>query len=56
MQNTGMDDAEAGTKMAGRNVSSLRLRYADDSTLKAESDDKLKSLLRIVKEETEKAG
>ena len=56
MQNTGMDDAEAGTKMAGRNVSSLRLRYADDTTIMAESKEEVKSLLMKVKEESEKAA
>ena len=56
MQNTGLDDAEAGTKMAGRNVSNLRLRYADDTTLMAEREEELKSLLMKVKEESEKAG
>ena len=56
MQNTGMDDAEAGTKMAGRNVSNLRLRYADDTTIMAESKEEVKSLLMNVKEESEKAA
>ena len=56
MQNTGMDDAEAGTKMAGRNVSNLRLRYADDTTIMAESKEEVKSLLMKVKEESEKAA
>jgi len=55
MQNTGLDDTEAGTKMAGRNVSNLRLRYADDTTIMAESKEELKSLLMKVKEESEKA-
>ena len=54
MRNTGLEEAQAGIKIAGKNINNLR--YADDSTLKAESDDKLKSLLRTVKEETEKAG
>ena len=56
MQNTGLDDAEAGTKMAGRNVSNLRLRYADDTTIMAESKEEVKSLLMKVKEESEKAA
>ena len=55
MQNTGLDDTEAGTKTAGRNVSNLRLRYADDTTIMAESKEEVKSLLRKVKEESEKA-
>ena len=52
MRNGGLEEAQAGIKIAGRNINNLR--YADDSTLKAESDDKLKSLLRTVKEESEK--
>ena len=53
MRNTGLDEAQAGIKIAGRNISNLR--YADDSTLMAESEGKLKSLLMKVKEESEKA-
>ena len=54
MQNAGLDEAQAGIKISRRDINNLR--YADDTTLMAESDDKLKSLLRTVKEETEKAG
>ena len=53
MRNTGLDEAQAGIKIAGRNISNLR--YADDTTLMAESEE-LKSLLRKVKEESEKVG
>ena len=53
MQNAGLDEAQAGIKIAGRNIS--KLRYADDTTLMAESE-KLKSLLMKVKEESEKVG
>ena len=53
MQNTGLDEAQAGNKIAGRNINNLR--YADDTTLMAESDE-LKSLLMKVKEESEKVG
>ena len=49
MQNTGLDESQAGTKIAGRNISNLR--YADDDTLMAESEEKLKSLLMKVKVE-----
>ena len=49
-----MDEAQAGTKIAGRNISNLR--YADDTTLMAESKEELKSLLMKMKEESEKAG
>ena len=49
-----MEEAQAGIKIAGRNIHSLR--YADDTTLTAESEEKLKSLLMTVKEESEKAG
>jgi len=52
MRNTGLEEAQAGIKIAGRNINNLR--YADDTTLMAESEEKLKSLLRKVKEETEK--
>ena len=54
MWNAGMDESQAGIKMAGRNISNLR--YADDTTLMAESKEELKSLLIKVKEESEKAG
>ena len=53
MLNTSLDEAQAGIKMAGRNIN---LRYADDTTLMAESEEELKSLLMKVKEESEKAG
>ena len=52
--NTGLDEAQAGIKFAGRNINNLR--YADDTTLMAESKEKLKNLLRKVKKEPEKAG
>ena len=54
MRNTGLDEAQAGIKIAGRNINNLR--YADDTTLIAESEEELKSLLRKVKEESEKVG
>ena len=54
MQNARLDKAQAGIKTAGRNINNLR--YADDTTLKAESEEELKSLLMKVKEESEKAG
>ena len=54
MSNAGLDEAQAGVKMAGRNISNLR--YADDTTLMAESEEELKSLLTKVKEESEKVG
>ena len=54
MQNTGLDEAQAGIKTARRNINNLR--YADDITLMAESKEDLKSLLMKVKEESEKAG
>ena len=54
MRNTGLDEAQAGIKIAGRNISNLR--YADDTTLMEESEEKLKSLLMKVKEESEKVG
>ena len=54
MQNSGLDEALAGIKIAGRNINNLR--YADDTTLIAESKEELKSLLISVKEESEKAG
>ena len=54
MRNAGLEEAQAGIRIAGRNIN--RLRYADDTTLMAESEEKLKSLLMKVKEESEKAG
>ena len=54
MQNIGLDEPQAGIKIAGRNINNLR--YADDTTLMAESEEKLKNLLMKVKEESEKAG
>ena len=54
MQNAGLEEAQAGIKIAGRNINNLR--YADDTILMAESEEELKSLLMKVKEETEKAG
>ena len=54
MRNAGLDEAQAGIKIAGRNINNLR--YADDSTLKAESEEELKSLLMKVKEESEKVA
>ena len=53
MWNAGLDEAQAGIKIAGRNINNLK--YADDSTLLAESEEELKSLLMKVKEESEKA-
>ena len=52
MQNAGLDEVQAGIKIAGRNINNLR--YADDTTLMAESEEELLSLLMIVKEESEK--
>ena len=54
MRNPGLEEAQAGIKMARRNINNLR--YADDTTLMAESEEELKSLLMKVKEESEKAG
>ena len=54
MRNAGLDEAQAGIKIAGRNINNLR--YADDTTLMAESEEELKSLLMQVKEENEKIG
>ena len=54
MRNTGLEEAQAGIKISGRNINNLR--YADDTTLMAESEEELKSLLRKVKEESEKVG
>ena len=53
MRNTGLEEAQAGIKISGRNINNLR--YADDTTLMAESEEELKSLLMKVKEESEKA-
>ena len=53
-KNAGLDEAQAGIKMAGRNINNLR--YADDTSLMAESEEELKSLLMKVKEESEKVG
>ena len=54
MWNAGLDEAEAGIKIAGRNINNFR--YADDTTLMAESEEELKSFLMKLKEESEKAG
>ena len=54
MRNAGLEEAQARIKIAGRNINNLR--YADDTTLMAESEEELKSLLMIVKEESEKVG
>ena len=54
MRNTGLEETQAGIKIAGRNIN--HLRYADDTTLMAESEEELKSLLMKVKEESEKVG
>ena len=54
MRKAGLDEAQAGNKIAGRNINNLR--YADDTTLMAESEEELKSLLMRVKEESEKVG
>ena len=54
MRNPGLDEAQAGIKIAGRNINNLR--YADDTTLMAESEEELKSLLMKVKEESEEVG
>ena len=54
MRNAGLDETQAGIKTAGRNINNLR--YADDTTLMAESEEELKSLLMKVKEESEKVG
>ena len=53
MINTGLEEAQAGIKIAGRNITNLR--YADDTTLMAKSEEELKSLLKKVKEESEKS-
>ena len=54
MRNAGLEEAQAGVKIAGRNFNNLR--YADDTTLKAESEEELKSLLMNMKEESENVG
>ena len=54
LRNTGLEEAQTGIKIAGRNINNLR--YADDTTLMAESEEELKSLLMKVKEESEKVG
>ena len=54
MRNTGLEEAQAGIRIAGRNIKNLR--HADDSTLMAESEEELKSLLMKVKEESENVG
>ena len=54
MRNAGLEEAQAGIKIAGRNINNLR--YADDTTLMAESEEELRNLLMNVKEESEKAG
>ena len=54
MRNAGLDEAQAGMKIAGRNINNLR--YADDTTIMAESKEELKSLLMKMKEESEKVG
>ena len=54
MRNAGLEEAQAGIRIAGRNIN--RLRYADDTTLMAESEEKLKSLLMKMKEQNEKVG
>ena len=54
MRNAGLEEAQAGIKIVGRNINNLR--YADDTTLMAESEEELKSLLMKVKEESEKVG
>ena len=54
MRNTGLEEAQAEIKIAGRNINNLR--YADDTTLMAENEEELKSLLMKVKEESEKVG
>ena len=54
MRNTGLEEAQAGIKITGRNINNLR--YADDTTFMAESEEELKNLLTKVKEESEKVG
>ena len=54
MRNSGLEEAQAGIKIAGRNI--IKLRYADDTTFMAESGEELKSLLKKVKDKSEKVG
>ena len=54
MRNAGLDEAQAGIKMAGRNIN--KFRYADDATLMAESEEELRNILMKLKEDNEKAG
>ena len=54
MRNAGLEEAQAGTKIVGRNINNLR--YVDDTTLMAESEEEIKSILMKVKEESEKVG
>ena len=54
MRNTGLEEAQAGIKIAGRNINNLR--YADDTTLKVKNEEELKNLLMKLKEENEKSG
>ena len=54
MQNAGLDETQAGIKIAGRNINNLR--YADDTTLMAETEEELKSIVMKMKEESKKAG
>ena len=54
MRNSGLEEAQAGSKIAGRNINNLR--YSDDTTIMAESEEELKNLLMRVKEESEKVG
>ena len=56
MRNAGLEEAQAGIKIAGRNININNLRYTEDTTLMAESEEELKSLLMKVKEENEKVG
>ena len=56
MRNAGLEEAQAGIKIAGRNINNNNLRYADDTTVMAESEEELKSLLMKVKEDSEKVG
>ena len=56
MRNSGLEEAQAGIEIVGRSINNLRWGYADDTTLVAESEEELKSLLMKVKEESEKVG
>ena len=56
MRNAGLEETQAGIKIAGRNININHLRYADDTTLMAESEEELKSLMMKVKEESENVG